>query len=115
MEEILRNLDKERSLITAIIKLRITPTPGVGFDKLAARICKYPQVKSLRLVSGEYDFSLTVEGACVKDVAAFVSDKLSTMDGVIQTATHFELKTYKDDGVILAIDDASSDNREVVS
>ena len=112
MEDMLKILETVRDCITAIIELRVTPVRGAGFDKLAARICKYPQVKSLRLMSGGYDFAVTVEGKCVKDIATFVSEKLSTMEGIISTATHFELKVYKEDGVVLATDD--TDNREVI-
>ncbi|MCL2838450.1 MAG: Lrp/AsnC ligand binding domain-containing protein [Oscillospiraceae bacterium] len=113
MEEILKKLESEREFITAVIELRVTPAPGAGFDKLASRICKYPQVLSLRLMSGGYDFSLTVEGKSIKDIANFVSEKLSTMDGVVGTATHFELKKYKDNGVVLSADD--TDNREMIT
>ena len=114
MKEMLKKLETERDFITAIIKLRITPTPGAGFDKIAARIYRYPQVTSLWLISGEYDFSLIVEGKCVKDIATFVSEKLSAMDGVVATSTHFELKAYKEKGVIL-IEEDDTDNREVIT
>jgi len=100
-------------LITAAIELRVTPTGGAGFDKLARQICQYSQVKSLTLVSGGYDFRLTVEGKDLKEVALFVSEKLAAMDGVVSTKTHFELKKYKEDGIVIPHE--SCDNREVIT
>jgi len=106
-------MEKNLELITAYIELRVTPTSGAGFDKLAERICQYPQVKSLRLMSGGYDFAITVEGKDIKDIAMFVSEKLSTLGGIVATSTHFELKKYKEDGVIFPFE--SDDNREVIT
>ena len=105
-------MEKIKELTTAVIELKVTPTRGEGFDRLAERIYRYPQVKSLRLMSGGYDFAVIVEGEDIKDVAMFVSEKLAMMDGVVSTATHFVLKKYKDDGVIFV--DEDSDNREVI-
>jgi len=101
------------NLITAFIELRVTPTSGAGFDKIAERICQYPQVKSLRLMSGGYDFAITVEEKNIKDVAFFVSEKLSTIGGIVATSTHFELKKYKEDGIVIPYE--SCDNREVIT
>lgn len=103
--------DKER--VTALIELRITPQRGEGYDKIAERIYKYPQVKSLYLMSGAYDLAVIIEGKNMKDVALFVAQKLAPMDTVISTATHFVLKKYKEDGLEFYKDD--SDSREVMS
>ena len=87
--------------VTALIEVRITPQRGQGFDKLAERIYKYPEVNSVYLISGGYDLLVSLEGKSLKQVSSFVSDKLSTLDGVLSTATHFVLKKYKDHGTIL--------------
>ena len=86
--------------VTALIEVRITPQRGQGFDKLAERIYKYPEVNSVYLISGGYDLLVSLEGKSLKQVSSFVSDKLSTLDGVLSTATHFVLKKYKDHGTI---------------
>lgn len=88
--------------VTALIEVRITPQRGQGFDNIAERIYKYPEVNSVYLISGGYDLLVTLEGKSLKAVSGFVSDKLSTLDGVLSTATHFILKKYKDHGTILA-------------
>lgn len=77
------------------------PQRGQGFDKIAERIYKYPEVNSVYLISGGYDLLVTLEGKSLKQISAFVSDKLSTLDSVLSTATHFILKKYKDHGTIL--------------
>lgn len=87
--------------VTALIEVRITPQRGQGFDNIAERIYKYPEVNSVYLISGGYDLLVTLEGKSLKAVSGFVSDKLSTLDGVLSTATHFILKKYKDHGTIL--------------
>ena len=87
--------------VTALIEVRITPQRGKGFGYLAERFYKYPEVKSVYLISGGYDLLVTLEGRSLKDVSSFVSDKLSTLEGVLSTATHFILKKYKDHGTIL--------------
>ena len=79
----------------------MTPQRGQGFDNIAERIYKYPEVNSVYLISGGYDLLVTLEGKSLKEVSAFVSDKLSTLDTVLSTATHFILKKYKDHGTIL--------------
>ena len=84
--------------VTALIEVRITPQRGKGFGNLAERIYKYPEVNSVYLISGGYDLLVTLEGRSLKDVSSFVSDKLSTLEGVLSTATHFILKKYKDHG-----------------
>lgn len=88
--------------VTALIEVRITPQRGQGYDNIAERIYKYPEVNSVYLISGGYDLLVTLEGKSLKGVSSFVSDKLSTLEGVLSTATHFILKKYKDHGTILA-------------
>lgn len=87
---------------TALIEVRVTPQRGQGFDNIAERIYNYPEVKSVYLLSGAYDLMVILEGKTLKEVAGFVTNKLSTLDTVISTATHFILKKYKDDGIILS-------------
>lgn len=108
------NWDKtDREVVTALIELRITPQRGEGFDKVAERIYKYPQVKSLYLMSGAYDLAVTIEGKTMKEVALFVAQKLAPMDSVISTATHFVLKKYKDEGIVF--EDDEKDTRQVIT
>ncbi|MGQ9523219.1 MAG: Lrp/AsnC family transcriptional regulator [Armatimonadota bacterium] len=85
--------------VFAFIDVQVTPTRDVGFDDVALRIHRFPEVHSLYLVSGEYDLRIVVEGRSLKEVAFFVSEKLATIDRVRATATHFLLKKYKEDGV----------------
>jgi DNA-binding Lrp family transcriptional regulator len=91
------NLDRVR----AVIEVKVTPEREQGFDEVAKRIGKFPEVDSLFLMSGGYDLLVFVKGRTLKDVAYFVSRKLSTIEGVISTATHFMLQTYKDQGVLM--------------
>ncbi len=88
--------------VSALIEVRVTPQRGQGFDTIAERIYKYPEVNSVYLISGAYDLLVSLEGKSLKEVSNFVSDKLSTLDTVLSTATHFILKKYKDHGTILA-------------
>lgn len=99
--------------VTAMIDVKVTPQRDKGFDDIAERIYRFPEVKSVYLMSGAYDLSVTIEGKSMKEVAFFVAQKLSTLDHVISTATHFILKTYKHDGVIY--DQRDDDRRMVVS
>ena len=87
--------------VTAVVEVRITPERGGGFDRLAARISNFDQVQGCYLISGGYDLLVVVEGATLQDIAAFISEKLSTIKGVISTATRFRPKTYKENGVSL--------------
>ncbi|MCD8048548.1 MAG: Lrp/AsnC family transcriptional regulator [Clostridia bacterium] len=103
----------DKSWIKAYIELKITPQRGEGFDKIAERIYKYPQVKSLTLMSGAYDLLLEVEDKTLQDVARFVSEKLAQMDSVVSTATHFVLKTYKKENVLF--ENQEEDMREVIT
>lgn len=87
--------------VTALIEVKVTPQRGLGFDKVAERIYNYPEVTSVYLISGGFDFLVMLEGKTMRDVAQFVSDKLSPLDSVLSTATHFILKKYKDHGSIM--------------
>ena len=86
--------------VTAFIEVRLTPERGGGFDRLALRIARFDQVVSCHLASGGYDLLVLVEGKDLRDIARFVSEKLSSLDGVLSTATHFKLKTYKENGFL---------------
>ena len=99
--------------VSALIEVRVTPQRGQGFDKIAERIYKYPEVNSVYLISGGYDLLVSLEGKSLKEISAFVSDKLSTLETVLSTATHFILKKYKDHGTILA--KKHEDTREKVT
>ena len=99
--------------VTALIEVRVTPQRGQGFDNIAERIYKYPEVTSVYLISGGYDLLVTLEGKSLKQVSNFVTDKLSTLETVLSTATHFILKKYKDHGTILA--KSYEDTREKVT
>jgi DNA-binding Lrp family transcriptional regulator len=87
--------------VTALIEVKVTPQRGQGFDKIAERLYNYPEVKSVYLISGGYDLLITLEEKSLKEISNFVSDKLSTLDRVLSTATHFILKKYKDHGTIV--------------
>jgi DNA-binding Lrp family transcriptional regulator len=86
--------------VSAFIEVRLTPERGGGFDRLAMRIARFDQVVSCYLASGGYDLLVVVEGHDLREVARFVSEKLSSLDGVLSTATHFRLKTYKENGFL---------------
>jgi len=103
------SLDK----VTALIEVKVTPQRGQGFDRIASRIYNYPEVRDVYLISGGFDLLVTLEEKSLKDIARFVSEKLSTLDSILSTATHFILKKYKDHGTI--IDEHVKDEREVVS
>jgi DNA-binding Lrp family transcriptional regulator len=89
------------SLVTAVVEVKITPERGGGFDRLADRIARFAEVQSCYLMSGGYDLLVVVEGNSLQDIATFIAEKLSTIKGVISTATRFRLKTYKENGVSL--------------
>lgn len=99
--------------VTALIEVRVTPERGRGFDALAERIYLFPEVKSLMLVSGAYDLLVEIEGRNLKEIASFVSDKLSPLGSVLSTTTNFVLKKYKQDDTI--IDDHEDDRRMPVT
>ncbi|MGC6464732.1 MAG: Lrp/AsnC family transcriptional regulator [Akkermansiaceae bacterium] len=90
--------------VTAFIEVKLTPERGGGFDRLARRIARFEQVNSCYLASGGYDLLVVVEGQDLISVAAFVAEKLSTIEGVISTATHFRLKSYKENGFLFGED-----------
>ena len=87
--------------VTAVIEVKVTPQREGGFDNIAQRISRFPEVKSAYLMSGTYDLLLFVEGRTLREVAGFVSERLSPLEGVLSTSTHFMLKTYKRLGVLM--------------
>ena len=96
------NWDKtDREYVTALIEVKVTPQRDMGFEKIAERIYGFDEVKAVYLMSGAYDLMVMMEGKNIKEISYFVSNKLSTIDAVLSTATHFVLKKYKDHGVIL--------------
>ncbi len=88
--------------VTAMIEVRVTPQRGMGFDKVAERIYNYPEVESVYLISGGFDFMVILEGKTLREVSQFVSDKLSPLDSILSTKTNFILKKYKDHGTVMA-------------
>ncbi|MEC5125921.1 Lrp/AsnC family transcriptional regulator [Verrucomicrobiales bacterium BCK34] len=102
----------EKTGVSALIEVKLTPEREGGFDRFAQRIAKFDQVTSCYLMSGGYDLTVIVEGDDLREVARFVSDKLSTIDGVVSTATHFQLKVYKQSG-FLAADSSTSERLPV--
>ena len=98
--------------VRAEIEIQVTPEREHGFDGIADRIYRFPQVKSLYLMSGGYDLKVVIEGDDLREVALFVAQKLSTLEGVRSTKTHFLLKTYKENDVLYVEDE--SDRREGV-
>jgi DNA-binding Lrp family transcriptional regulator len=99
--------------VNALIEVRVTPQRGRGFDTVAERIYNYPEVNAVYLISGGYDLLVTIEGKTLREVAQFVSDKLSTLDYVLSTKTNFILKKYKDHGTVIA--EQKKDERMLVT
>ena len=99
--------------VTALIEVKVTPQRGQGFDRIASRIYNYPEVRDVFLISGGFDLLVTLEEKSLKEIAQFVSEKLSTLDSILSTGTHFILKKYKDHGTILT--KKYEDTREIVS
>jgi len=99
--------------VSAIIEVKITPQRDLGYDAVAMRICRFPEVKTVRLMSGAYDLAVVVEGQTMREVATFVTQKLASIEHVLSTATHFVLKNYKYNGVI--VDDGEEDRRLMVT
>ncbi len=91
----------ELDKVTAVIEVKVTPQREGGFDTIAHRLSRFPEVRSAYLMSGTYDILLFVEGRTLREVAAFVSERLSSLEGVLSTSTHFMLKTYKRFGVLM--------------
>jgi DNA-binding Lrp family transcriptional regulator len=104
---------EEHSGVTAMIDVKVTPKRGVGFDEIAERIYRFKEVNSVYLMSGVYDLSVVIEGKSMNEIARFVSEKLSALDSVLSTTTHFILKKYKHDGIIFETEE--QDKRIVVS
>lgn len=107
------NWDKtEKEKVTALIEVKVTPQRGLGFDKIADRIYKYPEVTACYLMSGGFDLTVIIEGKTMKEVALFVSEKLAPLESVLSCATHFVLKKYKDKGTIF--EEKPTDRREPI-
>ncbi|MDR1735499.1 MAG: Lrp/AsnC family transcriptional regulator [Oscillospiraceae bacterium] len=100
--------------LTALIEVKVTPARGKGFSSIAERIYSFDEVKSVYLMSGGYDLAVIIEGKSLKDISMFVSDKLSPLESVLSTATHFVLKKYKDHGVVFGGRE-QGDERMIVS
>jgi len=100
--------------LTALIEVRVTPSRGEGFNRIAERIARFDEVKAVYLMSGGYDLAVLILAKTLKDIAFFVSDKLSPLESVLSTATHFVLKKYKDHGVRFNEEDGG-DERMIVS
>jgi DNA-binding Lrp family transcriptional regulator len=96
--------------VTALIEVKVTPERAGGFDRIADRIARFDQVASCYLMSGGYDLAVLVQGRDLHEVARFVSEKLSSLEGVISTATHFQLKVYKQNGLLAKV---SSDGKRL--
>ena len=94
-------------MVTALIEVRIAPQRGDGFDRIAERIYQYEEVESLYLMSGAYDFCVILDGKSIREVSSFISEKLSTLESVTSTATHFVLKKYKDHGTVMVKENKS--------
>lgn len=93
------NLETEDDeMVEALIEVKVTPQKGFGFDRVAEEIALYPEVKNLYLMSGAYDLAVIIEGKSLKSISRFVSERISTFDCVLSTATHFILKKYKIEG-----------------
>ncbi len=99
--------------VSALIEVRVTPQRGQGFDSIAECIYKYPEVRSVYLMSGGYDLMVIIEGKTLREVSSFVSDKLAPLDTVLSTATHFILKKYKDHGTVFK--QKPEDEREMIT
>jgi DNA-binding Lrp family transcriptional regulator len=102
--------EEDAGIVRAVIEVRITPERGGGFNRLADRISRFEEVESCFLMSGGYDLLVFVSGTSLQKVAAFVSEKLSTIEGVLSTATHFLLRSYKEQGFLLDVQ-AEENNR----
>lgn len=108
------NWDKtSEEKVTALIEVKVTPQRGIGFDSIAERIYQYNEVTSVYLMSGGFDFTVIIEGKSMKSVAQFVAAKLSPLESVLSTSTHFVLKKYKDFGTV--IEDEVKDERMLVT
>lgn len=103
----------EKEMVTALIEVKVTPQRGEGFDKIAERIYRFREVKSVYLMSGGFDLTVIIEGRNIQEVALFVGQKLAPLEDVLSTATHFVLKKYKDHGIIFG--ETKKDERMIIS
>ncbi len=99
--------------VAALIELKVTPQSQSGFDEIARQIAEYEEVESVRLMSGGYDIIVSVTGKDIRTVSRFVAEKLAAIDAITSTATHFELKSYKKNGVMIC--DKETDERGIIS
>lgn len=106
--------DVEESYVEALIELKVTPRKETGFDEMAQRCMAFDEVESVYLMAGVYDFALIVRGQTMQDIAMFVARKLSTIDGVLSTGTHFIMRRYKDRGMNLTDFDGDKDERSLI-
>ena len=110
-EEVAKQIDAYQQA-HVIIELRVSPKRDCGFDEVAANIARFDEVDSVMLMSGGYDLSLVMSGKSFQDIALFVAKRLSPLDDVLSTATHFVLRTYKKDGVLYGLE--PTDERELL-
>ena len=103
----------EKEMVTALIEVKVIPQRGEGFDKIAERIYRFREVRSVYLMSGGFDFTVIIEGRTMQDVALFVGQKLAPLEAVQSTATHFVLKKYKDHGI--SFEEPKKDERMIIS
>ena len=113
VQSAIAEMERKHVMVTALIEVQITPERGRGFEGIAERIYLFPQVKAVYLMSGSYDLQVEVQGKSLREVASFVSDKLSPIEAVLSTKTHFILKKYKQDGIIY--EEREDDQRLVVT
>ena len=104
----------EENYVEAMIELKVTPKKETGFDDMAEMCMAFDEVESVYLMAGVYDFALIVKGETMQDIAMFVAKKLSTIDGVLSTGTHFILRRYKDRGMKLFSSENSADERSFI-
>ena len=104
----------ENSNVEALIELKVTPKKETGFDEMAELCMAFEEVESIYLMAGAYDFALIVQGQSIQDIAMFVAKKLSTIDGVLSTGTHFIMRRYKDRGMNLTDFDNQADGRSLI-
>jgi DNA-binding Lrp family transcriptional regulator len=104
----------DSEFLTALIEVKVTPSRGQGFNRIAERIYRFDEVQAVYLMSGGYDLAVIIEGKSLKEISHFVTDKLSPLESVLSTATHFVLKKYKDHGVVFS-EQGDNDERMIVS
>lgn len=102
------------SYVEALIELQVTPKKETGFDEMAELCMAFEEVESVYLMAGTYDFALIVRGESMQDIAMFVAKRLSTIDGVLSTGTHFIMRRYKDRGACLFSDEETRDGRHLI-